>query len=165
MFFIRLDDLQGPEIAALLTAHMADMQATSPPESVHALDLTALRQPDIRFWTLWHQADTTAPATLAGCIALKQLDACYGEKHGEIKSTRVAEAFRGQGCARILLSHLLAVAQQSGLQRLSLETGSMAFFQPARALYQRFGFTECAPFADYAEDPNSVFMTLTLPAL
>ena len=165
MFFIRLDDLQGPEIAALLTAHMADMQATSSPESVHALDLAALRQPDIRFWTLWHQPDTTQPATLAGCIALKQLNACHGEKHGEIKSTRVADAFRGQGCARILLSHLLAAAQQSGLQRLSLETGSMAFFQPARTLYQRFGFTECAPFADYAEDPNSVFMTLALPAL
>jgi putative acetyltransferase len=162
MFFIRLDDLQGPEIAALLTAHLADMRATSPAESVHALDLTALRQPDIRFWTLWHQPDTTTPAVLAGCIALKQLDACFGEKHGEIKSTRVAEAFRGQGCGRLLVAHLLAAAQQSGIQRVSLETGSMAFFQPARALYQAFGFVECPPFADYIEDPNSVFMTLAL---
>lgn len=165
MYHIRLDDLQGPEIAALLEAHLADMQATSPPESKHALDLTGLRQPDIRFWTLWYQPTPAEPAVLAGCIALKQLDARYGAKHGEIKSTRVADAFRGKGCARLLLEHLLAAAQQSGLRRVSLETGSMAFFQPARVLYQRFGFSECAPFADYAEDPNSVFMTLELPAL
>jgi len=165
MYQIRLDDLQGPEIAALLAAHLADMQATSPPESKHALDLAGLRQPDIRFWTLWHQPEPAEPAVLAGCIALKQFAGRDGEKHGEIKSTRVADAFRGKGCARILLRHLLDCAQQSGLQRVSLETGSMAFFQPARALYQRFGFSECAPFADYAEDPNSVFMTLELPAL
>ncbi len=156
---IRPDDLQGPEIAALLAAHMADMQATSPPESVHALDLAALRQPEIRFWTLWHQADSTAPATLAGCIALKQLDTW----HGEIKSTRVDPSCRGHGYGRLLVKHLLAEARQSGLKRVSLETGSMAFFQPARALYQSFGFRPCAPFADYQADPNSVFMTLELP--
>ncbi len=163
MYQIRPDDLQGAEIAALLAAHLADMQATSPPESTHALDLTGLRQPHIHFWTLWYQPDAAIPAELAGCIALKQLDAHYGEKHGEIKSTRVAEAFRGKGCARRLLQHLLAFAQHNGLRRLSLETGSMAFFQPARALYQSFGFRPCAPFADYQADPNSVFMTLELP--
>ncbi|MDZ7867850.1 MAG: GNAT family N-acetyltransferase [Rheinheimera sp.] len=158
MYQIRPDDLQGPEIAAFLTAHMADMQATSPPESVHALDLTALRQPDIRFWTLWYQPDSTAPATLAGCIALKQLEA----QHGEIKSTRVAPTCRGSGCGRLLVEHLLAEARQRGFKRVSLETGAMAFFQPAHALYQACGFVECPPFADYIEDPNSVFMTLTL---
>lgn len=158
MFFIRRDDLQGPEIAALLTTHMADMQATSPPESVHALDLTALRRPDIRFWTLWHQPDLSTPALLAGCIALKLLD----NQHGEIKSTRVADAFRGQGCGRKLVEHLLTEARLQGLQRVSLETGSMAFFQPARTLYQSYGFCECPPFADYIADPNSVFMTLML---
>lgn len=164
MFYFRLDDLQGPEIAALLAAHLADMQATSPPESKHALDLTGLRQPNIRFWTLWHQPTALKPAELAGCIALKRLDARYGLNHGEIKSTRVADAFRGQGCGRLLVEHLLMDAKQQGLQRISLETGSMAFFQPARTLYQRFGFTECSPFADYVEDPNSVFMQLDLPA-
>ncbi|WP_031570780.1 GNAT family N-acetyltransferase [Rheinheimera texasensis] len=158
MFIIRRDDLQGPEIAALLTAHMADMQATSPPESVHALDLAALRRKDIQFWTLWHQPDITTPALLAGCIALKLLD----DQHGEIKSTRVADAFRGRGCGRRLVEHLLAEARQHGLLRVSLETGSMAFFQPARSLYQKFGFIECPPFADYQQDPNSVFMTLAL---
>lgn len=158
MFIIRRDDLQGPEIVALLAAHMADMQATSPPESVHALDLAALRQPEIRFWTLWQQADSTAPATLVGCIALKQLDA----RHGEIKSTRVAPSSRGNGYGRLLVEHLLAEAKQSGFKRVSLETGTMAFFQPARALYQKYGFIECPPFADYQEDPNSVFMTLAL---
>lgn len=155
---IRPDDLQGPEIAALLAAHMADMQATSPAESVHALDLAALRQPEIRFWTLWQQPDPATPAILAGCIALKQLDA----RHGEIKSTRVAPSCRGNGYGRLLVEHLLAEARQSGFKRVSLETGSMAFFQPARALYQKFGFIECPPFADYHEDPNSVFMTLAL---
>ena len=160
MYYFRLDDLQGPEIASLLAAHLADMQATSPPESTHALDLSGLRQPDIRFWTLWHQA-STSPAELAGCIALKFLD----QQHGEIKSTRVAEAFRGQGCGKMLVEHLLKQARQSGLQRVSLETGSMAFFQPARALYQRFGFTACPPFADYIQDPNSVFMSLALRPL
>lgn len=158
MFQICPDNLQGPEIAAMLAAHLADMQATSPPESVHALDLTALRQPDIRFWSLWHQSDITEPATLAGCIALKQLDA----DHAEIKSTRVDTKFRGQGCGRQLVEHVLAEAKKSGLKRVSLETGSMAFFQPARALYKQFGFAECPPFADYTEDPNSVFMTLAL---
>ncbi len=158
MFYFRLDDLQGPEIAALLAAHLADMQATSPPESKHALDLTGLRQPDIRFWTLWHQPQPLQPAILAGCIALKLLD----KQHGEIKSTRVADAFRGQGCGRLLVGHLLADARQQGLQRVSLETGSMPFFQPARTLYQAFGFAQCRPFADYTEDPNSVFMTLAL---
>jgi len=158
MFSIRLDDLQGPEIAALLAAHLADMQATSPPESVHALDLTALRQPSIRFWTLWYQPTTSQPATLAGCIALKQLDA----EHAEIKSTRVDDQFRGQGCGRKLVEHALAEAKKSGCSRVSLETGSMAFFLPARELYKTFGFTECAPFGDYIADPNSVFMTLKL---
>jgi putative acetyltransferase len=161
-YHIRLDDLQGPEIAALLTAHLADMRATSPPESVHALDLAALRQPQIRFWTLWHQPDPATPAVLAGCIALKQLDARYGVSHGEIKSTRVDSAYRGAGYGRLLVEHVLAQARQSGLTRISLETGSMAFFQPARALYAKCGFTECRPFADYTEDPNSVFMSLEL---
>lgn len=162
MYYFRLDDLQGPEIAALLAAHLADMQATSPPESKHALDLTGLRQPDIRFWTLWYQPTSAESADLAGCIALKLLDASYGVNHAEIKSTRVADRFRGQGCGPLLVEHVLADARQQGLERISLETGSMAFFQPARALYTKFGFVECPPFADYIEDPNSVFMTLRL---
>ncbi|MDH0446932.1 GNAT family N-acetyltransferase [Shewanella sp. GD04112] len=149
---IILDDLKGPEIAALLTEHLEDMRATSPPESVHALDLNGLRQPNIRFWTLWDGRN------LAGCGALKWLDA----EHAEIKSMRTAATYKQQGIASKVLQHLINDAKAAGVQRLSLETGSMAFFQPARNLYAKFGFELCGPFADYVLDPNSLFMTKKL---
>ena len=149
---IILDDLKGPEIAALLTEHLEDMRATSPPESVHALDLDGLRQPNIRFWTLWDGRN------LAGCGALKWLDA----EHAEIKSMRTAATYKQQGIASKVLQHLINDAKAAGVQRLSLETGSMAFFQPARNLYAKFGFELCGPFADYTLDPNSLFMTKKL---
>ena len=149
---IILDDLKGPEIAALLTEHLEDMRATSPPESVHALDLDDLRQPNIRFWTLWDGRN------LAGCGALKWLDA----EHAEIKSMRTAATYKQQGIASKVLQHLINDAKAAGVQRLSLETGSMAFFQPARNLYAKFGFELCGPFADYVLDPNSLFMTKKL---
>lgn len=149
---IILDDLKGPEIAALLTEHLEDMRATSPPESVHALDLDGLRQPNIRFWTLWDGRN------LAGCGALKWLDA----EHAEIKSMRTAATYKQQGVASQILQHLINDAKAAGVQRLSLETGSMTFFQPARSLYAKFGFELCGPFADYTLDPNSLFMTKKL---
>ncbi|MCT8860376.1 GNAT family N-acetyltransferase [Shewanella xiamenensis] len=149
---IILDDLKGPEIAALLTEHLEDMRATSPPESVHALDLDGLRQPNIRFWTLWDGRN------LAGCGALKWLDA----EHAEIKSMRTAATYKQQGVASQILQHLINDAKAAGVQRLSLETGSMTFFQPARNLYAKFGFELCGPFADYVLDPNSLFMTKKL---
>ncbi|MFB2687091.1 GNAT family N-acetyltransferase [Shewanella mangrovisoli] len=149
---IILDDLKGPEITALLTEHLEDMRATSPPESVHALDLDGLRQPNIRFWTLWDGRN------LAGCGALKWLDA----EHAEIKSMRTAATYKQQGIASKVLQHLINDAKAAGVQRLSLETGSMAFFQPARNLYAKFGFELCGPFADYVLDPNSLFMTKKL---
>lgn len=151
---IRPDDLSGPEIHALLREHLRNMAELSPPESIHALDLDALRQPGISFWTVWEQD------RLLGCGALRELD----REHGEIKSMRTADAHRRKGVAAHMLQHLLAEASRRGYRRLSLETGSMAGFAPARALYARHGFVECAPFADYAEDPNSVFMTLALSA-
>ncbi|EGM68228.1 acetyltransferase, GNAT family [Shewanella sp. HN-41] len=146
---IILDDLKGPEIAALLQEHLDDMRATSPPESVHALDLDGLRQPNIRFWTLWDGNN------LAGCGALKWLDA----EHAEIKSMRTAAPYKKQGIASKVLQHLINDAKAAGVKRLSLETGSMDFFNPARLLYSKFGFEICGPFADYRLDPNSVFMT------
>ena len=149
---IRLDDVSGPEIAALLQEHLRDMYRVSPPESVHALDLESLRQPDITFWTMWDAG------VLAGCGALKELDS----QHGEIKSMRTASSHRRQGVATQLLQHLLAEAKQRGYTRVSLETGSMDFFLPARALYASFGFEPCPPFADYIADPNSIFMTKAL---
>ncbi len=146
------DDLEGPEIAAFLQQHLDDMRATSPPESIHALDMNGLRQPEITFWTMWNYRQ------LIGCGAIKQLDS----RHGEIKSMRIDEAYRGKGVASSMLRHIIQQARQRGYQRLSLETGSMAFFAPARALYRKHGFIECSPFADYVEDPNSVFMSLAL---
>jgi putative acetyltransferase len=146
---ITLDDLKGPEIAALLQEHLEDMRATSPPESVHALDLDGLRQPNIRFWTLWDGNN------LAGCGALKWLDA----EHAEIKSMRTAAPYKQQGIASKILQHLINDAKSAGVKRLSLETGSMDFFNPARLLYSKFGFEICGPFAEYRLDPNSVFMT------
>lgn len=148
-WLIKVDDLSGPEIAALLTEHLKDMNAVSPPESKHALDLGGLREPEITFWTLW-EGDK-----LAGCGALKELDA----QHGEIKSMRTAADFRRRGVAATLLHHVLDEAQRRGYHRLSLETGSMNYFEPARRLYTRFGFANCGPFASYREDPNSIFMT------
>ena len=152
MITIQLDDLRGPEIAAFLEEHIADMKSVSPPESKHALDLNGLRAPGVTFWTL------KSNNQLAGCAALKQLDS----QHGEIKSMRTSAAFRGQGIASKLLVHLVAEAKSRNYQRLSLETGSMPFFEPARKMYQKFGFTECLPFGTYKEDPNSVFMALEL---
>ncbi len=150
---IRLDDLRCPEIAALLDEHLAHMRSISPPESVHALDLDALRRPGISFWTAW-----SIDGALLGCGALKQLDLF----HGEIKSMRTAAAARRGGVARAMLAHIVAEATRRGYTRLSLETGAEPPFAPARTLYERFGFARCGPFEGYAEDPNSVFMTRTL---
>jgi putative acetyltransferase len=128
------------------------MRSMSPPESKHALDLPGLRKPEITFWALWHQN------RIAGCCALKQLDV----HHGEIKSMRTAAALRQQGIASRLLEHVIREATARGYTRLSLETGSMPFFEPARRLYTRFGFQPCAPFSSYKEDPNSAFFTKAL---
>jgi putative acetyltransferase len=151
-YSIRLDDLAGPEIAGLLQEHLDEMHRHSPPESVHALDLEALRKPDITFWTVW------AGEKLAGCGALKELD----QTRGEIKSMRTSNEFRGRGAGKLILRHILDEARRRGYSRLYLETGSMAAFEPARRLYASHGFGYCGPFADYNLDENSVFMTLEL---
>ncbi|MFC9996855.1 GNAT family N-acetyltransferase [Nocardia sp. NPDC127526] len=149
---IVLDDLSGSAVIALLESHLAEMYEHSPEDSVHALDLVALRKPEITFWSAWEGDE------LAGCGAIKELD----PTHGEIKSMRTAANRRGRGVASLLLRHILDEARTRGYERLSLETGSPEFFAPAVRLYERHGFTRCAPFADYAEDPYSIFMTRTL---
>ena len=151
---IRVDDLAGAEIRGLLAEHLRSMHELSPPKSVHALDIDGLRQPEITFWTAWSEAE------LLGCGALKELDPA----HGEIKSMRTAAAHRRKGVGRAMLQHIVAEARRRSYARLSLETGSMRAFEPARKLYESFGFTYCAPFADYSEDPNSVFLTRSLEA-
>ena len=149
---IIVDNLQGPEIIALLQEHLAEMRSVSPPESVHALDLAGLRQPDITFWSVWLGSD------LAGCGALKRLSS----HHGEIKSMRTAGHHKRKGIAARMVRHILDEAARRDYRRLSLETGSQPHFAPARALYASFGFQPCGPFGDYRDDPNSIFMTKVL---
>lgn len=146
------DDLRSPEIAALLQEHLDHMHSLSPPESVHALDLDKLRAPDITFWSVRRNGK------LLGCGALKEL----APGHGEIKSMRTASAHLRSGVAARMLAYIVDEARRRGYERLSLETGSMEAFTPARTLYERYGFRYCGPFGDYAEDPHSVFMTLEL---
>lgn len=149
---IREDDLTGERIGRLLREHLEHMYAITPPESVHALDLAALRSPDITFWSAWEGDE------LLGCGALKELDA----HTGEIKSMRTAEAHHRRGVGSRILEHIIDEARRRGYRRLNLETGSMAAFAPSRALYRRYGFEYRGPFADYTEDPNSRFMTKKL---
>ncbi len=149
---IKIDDLKGSEVYELLQEHLQSMALHSPPESVHALDIEALRQPEITFWTVWENGE------LLGCGALKELHS----RHAEIKSMRTSSLHLRRGVAKNLLRHILEEAKLRGYSRLSLETGSMEAFEPARKLYANFGFTYCQPFADYVEDPYSVFMTREL---
>ncbi|MBI3716035.1 MAG: GNAT family N-acetyltransferase [Betaproteobacteria bacterium] len=149
---IKTDDLSGPAIVKLLQAHLQSLSALSPPESMHALDLDALRQPEITFWSVWEGEE------LAGCGALKELDA----QHGEIKSMRTVSAHLRKGVASRLLQHMIEEAKHRNYRRLSLETGARDAFEPAHRLYAKFGFKRCGPFASYLEDPNSVFMTQEL---
>jgi putative acetyltransferase len=149
---IIVDDLSGSPVHELLREHLRSMHLHSPPKSVHALDLDGLRRPGITFWTIWDAGQ------LLGCGALKELDA----GHGEVKSMRTAAAHLRKGVARRMLAHILAEARRRGYGRLSLETGSGAAFDPARRLYESFGFTYCGPFDGYLEDSFSVFMTLEL---
>ena len=146
---IKPDNLTSPEVHQLLQQHLQSMALHSPPESIHALDIDALRQPGITFWTAW---DTDE---LLGCGALKELDA----QHAEIKSMRTASAHLRKGVANALLAHIMDEAKRRGYQRLSLETGSAAAFEPAHRLYAASGFALCGPFAGYAADPYSVFMS------
>ncbi|MDB4473764.1 GNAT family N-acetyltransferase [Opitutaceae bacterium] len=152
MLTLRVDDLTGLEVASLLAEHLEDMHRISPRESVHALDLAHLRQPDITFWTVWDDS------ALAGCGALRELS----PQQGEIKSMRTARTFRRRGVGKLMLDHILSEANRRGYQRLSLETGSQPEFEPARKLYAAAGFAKCPPFGEYREDPNSFFMLLNL---
>jgi len=149
---IRIGELANPAVIALLEEHHQDMLIHSPPESVHALDLSALSQTEVTFWSVWKNNE------LAGCGALKAL----GNDHGEIKSMRTSKSFLRQGVAKLLLEHMISEASTRGYQKLSLETGTMAAFKPAQKLYQQLGFEQCAPFAQYKADPFSTFMSKSI---
>lgn len=149
---IDIDDPARPDVLELLKEHLRSMYELSPPESVHALDVNGLRTRDITFWTI------RDGNVLLGCGALKELD----PEHGEIKSMRTPIELRRRGAGRAILEHILCEARNRGYRRVSLETGSMEAFVPARKLYESFGFTYCGPFGGYLPDVNSVFMTLEL---
>jgi putative acetyltransferase len=157
---IRQDDLTGRKVADLLKEHLENMKEITPPESVHALDLTALRlgsayasrSPDITFWTAWENDE------LLGCGALKELDL----SSGEVKSMRTAKAHRRKRVASKILEHIIEEAKRRGYNCLNLETGAFPEFAPARALYTLYGFEYRSHFAGYIDDPNSVFMTKKL---
>ncbi|WP_454441558.1 GNAT family N-acetyltransferase [Vibrio bathopelagicus] len=149
---IKIDDLSGGEVVGLLEEHLADMYATSPPESVHALDIEGLKSPEITFFSAWKDSH------LLGCVAIKELDS----NHAELKSMRTTQVARKSGVASKLLQHVLDTAIARQYRTVSLETGSEDYFKPARNLYEKFGFGYCEPFADYELDPYSQFMSIEL---
>jgi putative acetyltransferase len=149
---IEIEDLTNPDVHALLRDHLADMRKNSPPEAVHALDIDGLRAKSVTFWTVRKSSE------LMGCGALKELNSLSGE----IKSMRTVKAHLRKGVAAKLLDHILEEAKRRGYERVNLETGSADAFEPARLLYDRFGFTQCKPFADYEDNSFSVFMTIEL---
>jgi putative acetyltransferase len=145
-------DLDDPRVVDLLHTHVTTARAETARGSAHALDLTGLKAPEISLWTIW---DGDA---LLGAGALKELSS----EHGEVKSMHTTKAARRRGAGSAMLRHIIATARERGMSRLSLETGAWEYFRPARAFYKSHGFSECGPFADYAPDPNSVFMALDL---
>jgi len=153
-FDLHEDDLSDGQVIELLELHRLEMLKHSPPENVHALDVDAMRSPDLTFWS----ARIPNKQKIIACGALKRLDS----SHAELKSMKVSDTHLGKGLGRLILNHLIEVAAKRGHRRLSLETGTMDAFIPARGLYESTGFVECKPFADYFDDPHSVCMTLKL---
>ena len=144
--------LDDPQVICLLRVHLTNARAQTAPGSAHALDLSGLKSPEIRFWSAWDEDSLLAVG------AMKRLS----QSHGEVKSMHTAEGVRRRGVGSAVLQHIIDAARRSGITKLSLETGSWAYFQPAVALYKRHGFVECGPFGDYRPDPNSIFMTRDL---
>jgi putative acetyltransferase len=152
MMRITKADFCDTRVVDLLRLHHASARAQTAPGSAHALDIAGLQAPGISLWTIW-DGDT-----LLGVGALKRLS----PGHGEVKSMHTAKAARRRGAARAMLQHIISNAKETGMSRLSLETGAWDYFLPAQALYRTMGFVECGAFGDYVTDPNSVFMTLQL---
>jgi putative acetyltransferase len=149
---IEVDDVTRPEVLALLEEHLRNMYEQSPPEQVFAFDASKLRAPDVTMWTIW---DGDA---LLGCGALKELT----PTEGEIKSMRTPASRRRRGAGRAILNHIIAVARHRGYRDLFLETGAHPGFAPAHQLYASAGFRRCGAFGSYVDNPNSVFMHLSL---
>ena len=149
---ISVDDPRADDVRELLERHLEFADLHCPPEDIHALDVDGLADPAVTFFSF------RLGGEVVGVAGLKQLD----ERHAELKSMHTAEEARGRGIGRALLDHLIVAARDRGFQRVSLETGSMPAFAPARTLYASAGFEPCGPFGDYSPSPNSTFMTLSL---
>ena len=145
-------NFNNPEVNQLLTIHFIELRAASPEGSAHVLDIPGLKVPSIKFWSLWNEKK------LMGCGALKFLD----QNHGEFKSIRIHENFRGKGNGIKIINHLIDEAKRLNISRISIETGSGKFFEPARKLFDKCGFKPCPPFAHYKEDINSLYLTKLL---
>jgi putative acetyltransferase len=146
------DDPRAPDVRDLLERHLSFANEHSPPEDVHALDVDGLLDPEVSFFSFRVDGDLLAVG------ALKRLD----EHHAELKSMHTAEVARGRGIGRAMVNHLISVARARGMQRVSIETGTMAAFAPARSLYAHAGFEPCEPFGTYTPSPNSICMTRSL---
>lgn len=149
---IKIDNLTDIRTIELINTHLAGMAENSPAESIHALNVEALKRHAVTFYSAWENNE------IMGCGALKELS----PKHGEVKSMRTVEQHLRKGVASAILQHIINEAKGRGYTKLSLETGSMEAFKPAHRLYESFGFKYCGPFGDYTDDPNSLFMTIHL---
>ena len=141
-----------PEVNKLLISHFIELSSVSPVDRGHVLDIAGLKNPSIKFWSLWENNQ------LIGCGALKFLD----KEHGELKSIRVADSFRRKGNGFKVINHLINEAKELNIKKISLETGTGNFFTPARKLFDKCGFKVCEPFAHYKKDPNACYMSLLL---
>ncbi len=145
-------NFDNPEVHELLVKHFIELRAASPEGSAHVLDIPGLKDPSIKFWSLWNKK------MLMGCGALKFLD----KEHGEFKSIRIHDNFRKKGYGINVVNHLINEAIKLNINRLSIETGAGDFFKPARKLFNHCGFEPCEPFAHYKNDVNSVYLTKVL---
>ena len=145
-------NFNNSEVNDLLKKHFIELRSVSPAGSTHVLDIDGLKDPSIKFWSLWEDNK------LIGCGALKFLE----KEHGEFKSIRVADEFRKRGIGERIINHLIEEAKKLKISKLSIETGAGEFFLPARKLFSKFGFKTCPPFAHYKDDPNSCYYTLNL---
>ena len=145
-------NFENPEVNELLIKHFIELRAASPEGSAHVLDIPGLKDPTIKFWSLWENDN------LMGCGALKFLD----KEHGEFKSIRIHDDFRRTGNGINVINHLINEAKKLNITKLSIETGAGNFFKPARVLFEQCGFEICGPFAHYKEDINSVYLSKTL---
>ena len=146
------NNFDDPQVNELLVNHFIELRSVSPEGSTHVLDIPGLKDPSIKFWSLWENEK------LVGCGALKFLN----EGHGEFKSIRIADKFRGKGLGVKIIYHLISEAKKLNIKKLSIVTGSGDFFAPARKLFKKFGFKECMPFAHYKDDPNSCYYSLNI---